>query len=73
MVLPVTMRNIGDLVWDWEVHQAPGLATNHMRVRGAMEQGWKEAKERMELSRRWGIQKVRDSREAVEGWIRNER
>lgn len=72
-VLPITMRNVGDLVWGWEEDNVPGLAANHMRVRGALEQGWREAQGRMEGSRRWGVQKIRESREAVEGWVRNER
>ena len=73
VVLPITMRNVGDLVWSWEVNRAPGWAAGHMRIRGAVEQGWKEAQDRLEGSKRWGIQKVQASREAVEGWVKNAR
>lgn len=73
VTLPITMRNVGDLLWGWEEDRVPGLAANHMRVRGTVEQGWKEARERMAGSREWGAQKIRQSREAVEGWVRNER
>ncbi|KAL8683512.1 MAG: hypothetical protein Q9186_000552 [Xanthomendoza sp. 1 TL-2023] len=69
VVLPVTMRNVGDLVWRYE-ERVPVLAENHLRVRGAAVQGWKEIKSRGEMFRGWSDERVREGREAVEGWVR---
>ncbi|KAM0803493.1 mitochondrial protein-like protein, partial [Usnea florida] len=72
VVLPVTMRNVGDLVWRFE-ERVPVVAINHMRVRGAVEEGWRQARVREEVTRKWFDERVGDGREAVEGWVRKGR
>ena len=68
-VLPVTTRNVGDLVWTYE-KRAPFIAENHMRIRGAIEEGWRQAKTRGEATKEWSDERVRESREAIEAWVR---
>ena len=72
IVLPVTMRNVGDLVWTYE-EKVPVISVNHMRIRGAVEEGWKQAKIREEATKKWFDERVGESREAVEGWVRKGR
>ena len=72
VVLPVTMRNVGDLVWTYE-EKVPVISINHMRIRGAAEEGWRQAKIREEATKKWFDERVGDSREAVEGWVRKGR
>ncbi|MCJ1473346.1 hypothetical protein MMC13_001997 [Lambiella insularis] len=72
VVLPYTMRNVGDLVWKFE-ERAPVVAMNHMRVRGAVEEGWRQAQIRGERVGRWAEERVSEGREAVEGWVRKGR
>ena len=72
IVLPVTTRNVGDLVWTYE-EKAPFISINHMRIRGAVEEGWRQAKIREEATKKWFDERVGDSREAVEGWVRKGR
>ena len=72
IVLPYTMRNVADLVWTYE-EKVPVIALNHMRIRGAVEEGWRQAKIHGEATKRWSDEMVRESREAIEGWVRKER
>ena len=69
VVLPHTMRNIGDLVWTYE-ERVPVLAMNHMRLRGAAEETWRQTIVHSRLASAWTDEKVRGGREAIEGWVR---
>jgi len=69
VVLPYTSRNVADLIWTYE-ERAPLIAENHMRIRGAAEEGWKQAKIRGEATRKWSDEMVKEGREAVEGWVK---
>lgn len=69
VVLPVTTRNVGDLVWTYE-ERAPLIAENHMRIRGAVEEGWRQAKIRGQYTKEWSDERVKDGREAIESWVR---
>ena len=71
MVLPYTMRNVGDLIWTYE-ERVPVLAMNHMRIRGAAEETWRQTVIHGRLASAWADEKVRISREAVENWVRKE-
>ena len=72
IVLPVTMRNVGNLVWTYE-EKVPVISINHMRIRGAVEEGWRQAKIREEATKQWIDERVGESMEAVEGWVRKGR
>ena len=68
-VLPVTMRNVGELVWEWE-RRVPVLAEGHMRVRGAVEEGVRLGGERGRGIREWAVELVEGGREGIVGWVR---
>jgi len=72
VVLPVTMRNVGDLVWDYE-KKAPIISENHMRIRGAAEEGWRQAKVHGAATARFVDEKVTQGRETMEEWVRKGR
>ena len=72
VVLPVTMRNVGDLLWRYE-RRVPVVAENHMRIRGAAEEGWRQTKVHGMAVARWSEERIRDGREVVEGWVRKGR
>ncbi|KAL8860446.1 MAG: hypothetical protein Q9178_003105 [Gyalolechia marmorata] len=69
VVLPITTRNVADLVWVYE-EKAPLIAENHMRIRGAAVESWKQIKLRGEKVGDWSQETIRDGRKAVEGWVR---
>jgi len=68
MLLPVTMGNVSDLLWKYE-EKVPVVAENHLRVKGAVEQGVRMTVVHAQLARGWAEEKVKDAREVVEGWV----
>ncbi len=72
VVLPVTMRNVGDLVWEYE-KKAPVISENHLRIRGAAEEGWRQAKVHGVAAARIVDEKVTQARETMEEWVRRGR
>ncbi|KAL9120591.1 MAG: hypothetical protein Q9187_002857 [Circinaria calcarea] len=72
VVLPHTMRNVGDLVWKYE-EKVPVVAANHMRFKGAVVESWRQAEVHGKLARAWADERVRVAREALQEWIRKGR
>ena len=69
VVLPLTMRNVGDLAWRYE-QRLPAVASTHLKVRESIGQGWNFAKTHKDVGIRIVDEKVTDAREAMEGWVR---
>lgn len=69
VVLPVTMRNVSDLLWQYE-KKFPVVADGHIRARESIEKGWHMAKIHTQGLTRAVDEKVGEGREAVEGWVR---
>ena len=69
VVLPLTMRNVGDLVWRLE-EKAPLVAENHLRIRGATEEAWRLARERGNRVFEAVDEGIRRERERAEEWVR---
>ena len=69
ILLPHTMRNVADLVWEGE-KRVPVLAENHLRIRAAAIQGVEEARVRGKAVREWAEEQTARGRKAVEEWIR---
>ena len=67
VVLPITMGNVSELVWRWEVKRVPGLAKRHLEVRGLVEDGVREGKRLVEFVREGVEEGVRKGREGLEG------
>lgn len=69
VVLPVTMRNVADLMWKYE-EKFPAVADSHVRFRDGIQRGVRFAKVHTQLGANYIDEKVTDAREAVEGWVR---
>jgi len=69
VVLPLTMRNVGDLAWRYE-QRVPALAGAHLRTREALEKGWSFARTHTQVGKRVADEKVAAARESVEDWVR---
>ena len=67
LVLPYTMRNVGDLLWTFE-EKSEWLVANHLRIRGAVIEGLKQARIRGEKTKQWSEEVIHDGREIVEAW-----
>ena len=72
VVLPNTMRNVGDLIWTFE-ERSEFVAVNHLRIRGAVSEGWAQATVRRESIKEWSVKSARGIRETVESWIQQGR
>ena len=69
LVLPITTRNIGDLLWRYE-QKAPFISDNHLRIRSGLEQAWRLARERGEITLKAIDETVHGGRETVEEWVK---
>lgn len=69
VVLPVTMRNVSDLLWQYE-KRFPVIADGHIRAREGIEKAWYMARVHTQLAADTVDEKIGASREAVEGWVR---
>lgn len=68
IVLPVTMRNISDLIWKYE-ERFPAIADGHIRTREGIEKAWKMARIHSKQAGNIIDEKLTSGREAVEGWV----
>ncbi|KFY21604.1 hypothetical protein V491_02965 [Pseudogymnoascus sp. VKM F-3775] len=68
VVLPVTMRNVSDLLWKYE-QKFPALANGHLKAKSGIERAIYMTKVHTEQAVRVVDEKVGEGREAVEGWV----
>lgn len=69
VVIPHTMRNVGDLVWEGE-KKVPGLAEGHQQLRDGIESGVRWGRTHLGLGLRTVDAKVGETRDAIEWWVR---
>lgn len=72
VVLPVTMRNVADLIWQYE-KRAPVISENHLRIRRAAEESWRQAKVHSMATARFVDDKVTQARAMTEEWVKKGR
>lgn len=68
VVLPVTMRNVSDLLWKYE-QKFPALANGHLKAKSGIERAIYMTRVHTEQAVRVVDEKVGEGREAVEGWV----
>lgn len=71
-LLPVTMRNVGDLAWEYE-KRVPGVAEGHAMVGGFAREAWRQTVVNGAVAKEWAERKVGEGREGVEGWVKKGR
>lgn len=64
-LLPVTMRNVSDLVWEYE-KQVPAVADNHLLVREKAETIWHTGVAHSGMARQLMEDKIGDARKKLE-------
>ena len=67
VVLPITMGNVSEFLWGWEVRKLPGLARRQVEVKGLVEGGFREGRRVVEIVRERVEEGVRKGREGLEG------
>ena len=68
-VLPLTMRNVGNLVWTYE-ERFPALADTHLRTKARVEHFLQTGKAHSQMSVGMVHDKVAEVRELIEGWVK---
>lgn len=67
-LIPVTMRNVGDLIWDYE-KRVPVIADTHLQLRSFGEDAWRRMREGSAVVAQKADGAAVQAREAVEGWV----
>lgn len=68
MLIPVTMRNTGDLIWEYE-RKAPVIAETHLTIRGAALEAYRVLRERSQGTIDWADKTAIDTRKKVENFV----
>ena len=69
VVLPITMRNVSDLLWKYE-QRFPAIADGHIRTREGIEKVWYMARIHTRGAVNFVDDKVSSGRGAVEDWVK---
>ncbi|KAI1420606.1 apolipo protein O-domain-containing protein [Xylaria sp. FL1777] len=69
VVIPVTMRNVSDLLWTYE-KRFPAIADTHVRAREGVQRVWYMTKLHAELGKTYVDDKISDARDVVEDWVK---
>lgn len=64
-LLPVTMRNVSDLIWEYE-KRCPTLAEQHLKIRETAENTWHTAVAHSAMTRARFEEKIGDARKKLE-------
>lgn len=72
VLIPHTMRNIGDLVWKWE-ERVPAVANNHLLIRSFLLRSSEEVRKRGDDLGVWLEGVARQGRETVEDLVQKVR
>ncbi len=70
LALPVTARNVSDLLWRFERRRAPAVADAHLAARAAAERAWAAARAAAGQGTAYVDGRVRGARDLVEDWVR---
>ena len=68
MLIPVTMRNTSDLIWEYE-KKVPAVSETHATVGGFARQAWREMSARGKVVAEKADHAATDVRRGVEGWV----
>jgi MICOS complex subunit MIC26 len=70
VLIPVTMRNIADLTWEYE-KRVPAVAETHVQVTGLAREAWRQTRVHTQAFTRWADETAGESREKIEKWVSN--
>ncbi|EXJ95575.1 hypothetical protein A1O1_00697 [Capronia coronata CBS 617.96] len=65
LLIPVTMRNTSDLIWEYE-KRVPAIRDTHLQIRSFTEQAWQQAKIHADVASRWADEKTSETRKRME-------
>ncbi|KAK5949101.1 hypothetical protein OHC33_009842 [Knufia fluminis] len=68
MLIPVTMRNTGDLIWEYE-KKVPAIADTHMTIAGAAREAYRQVRQRSQGTVEWADKSAINARKKVEDLV----
>lgn len=68
LLIPVTMQNTADLIWEYE-KKVPIISETHSQIRGYTRETWKQTKIHTQALTNWADKTAGDSRRKIEGWV----
>ncbi|OTA97957.1 hypothetical protein M434DRAFT_391566 [Hypoxylon sp. CO27-5] len=69
LLIPVTMTNVSDLLWQYE-RKFPTIADAHLKTRQGVQDAWRFARVHVDVGKHYVDEKVSDARDIVEGWVK---
>lgn len=68
-LIPYTMQNVGDLIWEGEQKVQP-VAEGHVMIRGFVTEATRQANIHGRIARDWVDERTADTRKTIEGWVK---
>ncbi|KAI0842873.1 apolipo protein O-domain-containing protein [Hypoxylon sp. FL0890] len=69
LLIPVTMTNVSNLLWQYE-RKFPTIADAHLKTRQGVQDAWRFARVHVDVGKHYVDEKVSDARDIVEGWVK---
>jgi MICOS complex subunit MIC26 len=70
MLIPITMRNIADLSWEYE-KRVPFISNTHAEIGSFTKEAWRQTKVHARLASDWADEKAATGREKIESLVKN--
>lgn len=68
LLIPVTMRNIADMSWEYE-KKVPVISSTHAQISGFSREAWKQTKVHAKMVTQWANSTTGESRKKIESWV----
>ncbi|KAI1642043.1 apolipo protein O-domain-containing protein [Daldinia loculata] len=69
LLLPVTMTNVSNLLWQYE-RRFPAVADAHLKTRQGIQDAWRFARVHVDVGKNYVDEKVSNTRDIVESWVK---
>ena len=68
MLIPVTMENTSNLIWQYE-KKVPAISETHAQISGFAKEAWRQTKVHAQLAGNWADETAVDTRKKVEDLV----
>ena len=67
-LIPVTMQNVSNLIWEYE-KRVPVVADTHTQIAGLVQEAWKQTRGYTREAAEWADEKTVEARKSVEEFV----
>lgn len=68
LLIPVTMRNTSDLIWEYE-KKVPVVSETHSQISGFAKESWRQARTHAQYAINWADDTTYEARQKVEDLV----